>query len=406
MKSSRLLASAVLAAILLIGGCRRQGDDETSSKKHTDPAVVSRTAEGETIIRMNQAVQQRIGLQTNAVQRSYLEPQLVAYGRLEEDPSRTFTVRSPVAGTLQAGPGGSWPSIGQLITAGSAIGTVLPRIAPTDRVTLTTQLATARSEADSAAAAAEAARTAYERARVLNADAKNVSDRVVEEARSKLETERARLEAARENVRTIENSLRSGGPASSIPLISQSEGTVVENMAQPGESVEAGTPLLRTSRFDRLVARIDLPVGEALPVGAVMARIVPAGLEHEILIADRFAPASVADPKAPGQSFLFRVRESRFGLRPGLAVTAYIPMGSTKRTGVTVPSSAVVRLSGKAYVYVQNESEQFVRKEIRTDTPVASGYFVANQLAPGTRLVVAGAQTLLSEEFKPEGVAE
>lgn len=405
MKSSWLLSATVFIASMT-AGCKRESEEGDRVKKPADPAVVNRTAEGETTIRMNQAVQQRIGLQTAVVEQSYLEPQLIAYGRLEEDPSRTFTLRSPVAGTLQVTRGGSWPSVGQMITTGSIIGTVLPRIAPTDRVNLITQLANARSETDSAAAGVEAARTAYERARLLNADAKNVSDRVVEEARSKLETELARLEAARANVRTIENSLQSGGPASSIPLVSPSEGTVVENMAQPGESVEAGTPLLRTSRLDRLVARIDLPVGEALPVGAVTARIVPAGLEHEILIADRFAPASVTDPKAPGQAFLFRMRESRFGLRPGLAVTAYIPTAPSKRSGVTVPTSAVVRLSGKAYVYVQNASEQFIRKEIRTDTPVASGYFVANQLAPGARLVVTGAQTLLSEEFKPESVAE
>ncbi|HUQ94820.1 MAG TPA: efflux RND transporter periplasmic adaptor subunit [Bryobacteraceae bacterium] len=405
MKSSRLLSATVFIASMT-AGYKRESEEGNRVKKPADPAVVNRTAEGETTIRMNQAVQQRIGLQTAVVEQAYLEPQLIAYGRLEEDPSRTFTVRSPVAGTLQVTRGGSWPSIGQMITTGSAIGTVLPRIAPTDRVNLITQLANARSETDSAAAGVEAARTAYERARLLNADAKNVFDRVVEEARSKLETERARLEAARANVRTIENSLQSGGPANSIPLVSPSEGTVVETMAQPGESVEAGTPLLRTSRLDRLVARIDLPVGEALPVGAVTARIVPAGLEHEILIADRFAPASVTDPKAPGQAFLFRMRESRFGLRPGLAVTAYIPTAPSKRSGVTVPTSAVVRLSGKAYVYVQNASEQFIRTEIRTDTPVASGYFVAHPLAPGAHLVVTGAQTLLSEEFKPEGVAE
>jgi hypothetical protein len=296
--------------------------------------------------------------------------------------------------------------MGQIIASGAVIGSVRPRIAPTDRVTLTNQLATARSDANSATAAVETARAAYERARVLNADAKNVSDRVVEEARSKFETERARLEAARETVRTIESSLQSGGPASSASLVLQSEGTVVEIMAQQGESVEAGTPLLRISRLDRLVARIDLPIGETLPSGAVTARIVPVGQEHQPMEADRIAAVAVADQKAPGQAFLFRLRGSRFGLRPGLAVTAYIATAPAKRTGVTVPTAAVVRLSGKAYVYVQSGSEQFTRKEIRTDNPVASGYFIGSQLAPRTRIVIAGAQTLLSEEFKPEGVSE
>ena len=397
--------SFLLVLALLTVGCKRDRDDESAQKKHTDPAVVTRTAEGEMIIRIAQPVQDRIGLRTAVVEQASLAPELIAYGRLEEDPSHSFTVRSPVAGTLHS-TRSPWPSIGQTLTSGEVLGSVEPRIAPTDRVTLTNQLAAARSDASSAAAAEEAARAAYGRARVLNADAKNVSDRVVEEARSKFETERARLEAARETVRTIESSLQSGGPAGSTPLVLQSQGTVVEIMAQPGESVEAGTPLLRVSRLDRLVARIDLPIGETLPSGAAIARIVPAGQEHQPMEAERIATAAVVDQKAPGQAFLFRLRESRFGLRPGLAVTAYLPTGAAKRAGVTVPTAAVVRLSGKAYVYVQSAAEQFTRKEIRTGTPVASGYFIGNQLPPGTRIVVAGAQTLLSEEFKPEGVTE
>jgi hypothetical protein len=331
---------------------------------------------------------------------------MVAYGHLEEDPSHSFTLRSPAAGTLRVTSRLPWPSIGQTISSGAVVGSVQPRIALTDRVALTNQLAAARSDVNSAGALVETARAAYERARVLNADAKNVSDRVVEEARSRFETERARLDAARETVRTIETALKSGGPTSSTPLVLQSEGTVVEIMAQPGESVEAGTALLRISRLDRLVARIDLPVGDILPSGAVTARIVPAGLEHEPVEAERVTAAAVVDLKAPGQAFLFRLRENRFGLRPGLAVTAYIATAPAKRVGAIVPTAAVVRLSGKAYVYVQSGKEQFTRKEIRTDSPVASGYFIGDQLRPGTHIVTVGAQTLLSEEFKPEGVAE
>ena len=404
MKPFCLLACGL--ALIFTSGCKRDRDDENATKKRSDPAVVTRTPGGDTIIRIAEPVQQRIGLRIAAVEQSSLAPELIAYGRLEEDPSHSFTIRSPVAGTLHAGSRSPWPSIGQTIASASVVGTVEPRIAPTDRVTLTNQLATARADANAAAATVEAARAAYERARVLNADAKNVSDRVVEEARSKFDSEHARLDGARKTVETIESSLQSSGPASATPLVLQSEGTVVELMAHPGESVEAGTPLFRVSRLDRLLARIDLPVGENVPSGAATARIVPAGQEHQAIEADRIGAAAMLDQKAPGQAFLFRLRESRFGLRPGLAVTAYIATGPARQAGVTVPTAAVVRLSGKAYVYVQTGDQQFTRKEIRTDSPVASGYFIGNQLAPGTRIVIAGAQTLLSEEFKPEGVTE
>ena len=406
MKRSRVVLAFALALVIVNSGCKREADEENAAKKRSDPAIVTRTPEGDAIINIAEPVQRRIGLRIASLEQASLAPELIAYGRLEEDPSRSFTLRSPVAGTLQNDTGAGWPSIGQSVSPGAAVGGVLPRIVPTDRVTLTNQLAVARSDVNSATASLETARAAYERARVLNADAKGVSDRVVEEARSRFESERSRLEGARETVRTLESSLQSGGLASSTPLVLQSGGTVVDIMAQPGESVEAGTPLLRISRLDLFVARIDLPLGESLPAGSLAARIVPAGQEHQPVDADRIATAAVIDPKAPGQSFLFRLRTSRFGLRPGLAVTAYIATAATRRAGATVPTAAVVRLSGKAYVYVQTADGQFTRKEIRTDSPVSSGYFIGNQLAPGTRIVVAGAQTLLSEEFKPEGVRE
>jgi RND family efflux transporter MFP subunit len=400
-----LAGTVLLLAISTSSGCNRDTEQQSERKKATGPAVVTRTPEGDPLVRIKQAAQTRIGLEMASVAPASLQPQIIGYGHLEEDPSRTFVVRSPVAGTLQVPQGGAWPSVGETVAAGQELGFIEPRIAPAERIALTTQLTSARSEADSAAAAAEAARAGYERARVLNADNKNVSDRVLDEARARLEAERARLDSARTTVRTLENYLRTSGPAVSR-LIVDTGGTVVETMARPGESVEAGLPLVRVSRLDRLVARVDLPVGQNLPAGATLARIVPAGQENEVVQADRVAATPVIDPRSPGESFLFRLREGRFGLRPGLAVTAYLPLPGASRQGFKIPPTAVVRLSGKAYVYVQAASDQFVRREIRVESPVDAGYFVTGRLAVGDRIVITGAQTLLSEEFKPESVEE
>ncbi len=398
-------ATLLLIALAASVGCNRDTGQQAEPKKQADPAVVTRTPEGDPLIRIGQAAQSRVGLETSAISPASLQPQIIAYGHLEEDPSQSFVVRSPVAGTLRLAKDRSWPSVGEVVDAGQTLGSIEPRIAPTERIGLTTQLASARSEADSAAAAEEAARAAFERARILNADNKNVSDRVLDEARSRLESERARLNSARTTVRTLENPLRSSGPAAS-PLTVDVGGTVVETMARPGESVEAGLPLLRVSRLDRLVARIDLPVGQSLPANTKVARIVAAGHENAILQADRIAPTPVVDPRSPGESFLFRLRQGQFGLRPGLAVTAYLPLPGASTQGFRVPASALVRLSGKAYVYVQAAVDQFVRREVTVESPVDSGYFVTGRLAPGNRIVVTGAQTLLSEEFKPESAQE
>ncbi len=402
-----LSAFSILAiAILLIGiGCGRDTDEKSERKKPPDPAVVTRTPEGDPLIKIGREAQARIGLEVAAVSPASLQPEIVAYGRLEEDPSRTFVVRAPVSGTLVLNKGGAWPSPGQSVDSGQQVGTVEPRIAPAEQISFSTQLTAARSEADSAKAAEEAARAAYERARVLNADNKNISDRVVEEARARLEAERARLASAQNTVRTLEGLLRGSGPAA-IPLVTDANGTVVEVLARPGESVEAGLPLLRVSRLDRLIARVDLPVGQSLSAGAKLARIVPAGHETAPVQADRVSAAAAIDSRSPGESYLFRLRDGPFGLRPGLAVTAYLPQPGAARKGFKVPAAAVVRLSGKSYLYLQAAPDRYVRREIEVVSPSDAGYFVIGKLAAGDRIVVTGAQTLLSEEFKPESVEE
>lgn len=53
------------------------------------------------------------------------------------------------------------------------------------------------------------------------------------------------------------------------------------------------------------------------------------------------------------------------------------------------PLSSTVWLNGKRWVYVEQEPETFVRKEI-------------SQVKPDDRLVVTGAGLLLSEEFREE----
>ena len=393
----------LLLAIFSLTACMRETEAEPA-KQAADPAVVTRTPEGDPLIRMDPAVQRRMGIDVKSVTPGSLQPQLIAYGHLEEDPSQTFIVRAPVAGTLQLGSSGNWPSAGQTLSTGRDLGVVEPRITPTERIALTTQLTGVRSEADAAAAATQAAREAYERARVLNADNKNIADRVVEEAKARLDAEQARLTSARTTVQNLEKSLRVAGPAASR-LMADVDGTVVEVMARPGESVEAGLPLLRISRLDKLVARVDLPVGQNLPSGVMSAQIVAVGHEQEPVSADRISANPVVDPKSPGESYLFRLREGRFGLRPGLAVTTYFTRPGARRQGFTIPIAAVVRLSGKTYVFVQSV-DGFVRKEVKVESPVAAGYFVAGRLAGGDRIVVTGAQTLLSEEFKPESVEE
>ena len=112
--------------------------------------------------------------------------------------------------------------------------------------------------------------------------------------------------------------------------------------------------------------------------------------------------AATTDPAGQGQSFVFRLRDTRLGLRPGLAVTARIAVPGPARQGIVIPSAAIVRLAGKSYVYVQITANEFVRKEVTLDQPTVDGSLSTRTVAVGDRVVVQGAQLLLSEEFKSQ----
>jgi len=408
---SRAYRSALVVFILGIvaaSACGRGKPDSDDVPKPTNAGAKapSRTSAGDPIVRLDPAAQARIGVQTQVVAAQTMQPEVAAFGRLEADPSRSFVLRAPVSGTLHFAEGREWPRIGQLLEDGATVGALEPRLGPAERIALTNQLASARADLSASTSSVVAAKAAYERARLLNADNKNVSDRALEDATSRLASEESKVRTATETVRLLEDSLRSAAPSGTTALKVERGGEVIELMAQPGEAVEPSTAILRVTKFDRLLARVDVPVGEHIPPTVSTARIMAVGYENDPIVAERAGLAATAEPAAQGQSFLFRLTATRFGLRPGLAVTARIPVPGPKGVGVLIPTTAVVRVSGKAYAFTQTSGNEFVRKELTLDQPVEGGFVAPTNFAPGDRVVVQGAQLLLSEEFKSQLAAE
>ena len=366
------------------------------------PPRVSRSTAGEIILTLDPETQTRIGLKTENLGPATVQPEITAYGRLQEDPALSFTVRAPVAGVLRRN-SRDWPEIGESLSEGTSFGDLDPRLSPVERLDLHARLATARADVEAFQANLVAAQAAFERARVLNAEDKNLSDRALQEAEARVKGEEARLVAARENVRQLEATLAvSSGNGHLLPLSSGRGGEVVELLTQAGETVESGQPILRTARFDSLIARVDVPPGETALASVSTARILPLGREDTSFRGERVSLAATVDSKTLGQGFLFRFSTRGAALRPGTAVTAYLPVAGTRKQGVSIPRSAVVRYGGKAWAYAQVEGDQFARREVALEEPTDNGWFVGSGFAPGDRVVVAGAQVLLSEEMKSQ----
>ena len=105
-----------------------------------------------------------------------------------------------------------------------------------------------------------------------------------------------------------------------------------------------------------------------------------------------------ADASIPGRS-LFAVLKGG-DASEGERLLARAPVGAPE-AGVVVPFSAVVINSGKSWCYIEEKPGSFVRAEIDTSVPTDAGYFVRAGIAPGAKIVTAGAGLLLAREINP-----
>ncbi|MES1261518.1 MAG: hypothetical protein ABUS49_07270, partial [Acidobacteriota bacterium] len=377
--------STALCLAALLAGCHDSAAPE-KTPAGTAAAKPPDTDDDGPGVTLKADAQTRAGLKVQPLAERVLQAEMIAYGRLEEDPSTSFVVRAPYAGTLHLAPGQIWPALGGTLAARAAFGQIEPRLQLTDRLTLNTQLAAARADLNSSVTAIAAAQTAYDRARALNADDKNVSDRVVQEASARLAAEKTREAGARALIQVLES------PPAVHPLVAERGGDVIEVLAQPGESIEPGAPIVRLGQLDRLLARIEIPVGERLPPAGGAVRIVPAGFEDQPPVpAERLAIVA-------GSTIVYRLTRTLPGLRPGNAVTARFLLPGKSGEGVLIPRAAIVQQDGRPWVYVQTKDDCFTRRPVPMDIPVPEGFLAARGFEPGDKLVVTGAQTLLSEE--------
>jgi multidrug efflux pump subunit AcrA (membrane-fusion protein) len=358
----------------------------------------------EHVVDIDPVAQQHITLRTELPVETRLTPEIRGYGRIEADPAAVFTVRAPMTGVLEASEGGTWPNLGETIEDGTVVGLVRARLAGIDRVDLSTRLAQAKANAQEARASLSASRASLERAKVLNAEDKNVSDKALDEISAKVRGDESRLRAAEEQAKLITDALTADpNSAAVLPvlLVATQGGEVVELLANPGETIQAGQPIMRLTRFDQLIARIHLLAGDAIDDRLKTARLAVVGREEIELEGERIAIAE-SDRQTGARSYLFRINASGLDLRPGLAITAALPVPGEERAGVIIPRAAVVRHGGQAWVYVQSGDRKFTRKAVNLERGTPDGWFTTDTIVSkeDERVVVTGAQALLSEELK------
>ena len=148
------------------------------------------------------------------------------------------------------------------------------------------------------------------------------------------------------------------------------------------------------------LVQLNLPASQTLRSPPLGARIQTLSTNAASIEAQFAGEAPKVDAQFQSQGFFFLVSSNASKLTPGAAVSGFITLAGEPRVGVLLPREAIVRFNGTTWVYRQTSEETFTRIEARLEETLPSGWFASENLKPEDKVVVTGAQMLLSEELK------
>jgi hypothetical protein len=228
---------------------------------------------------------------------------------------------------------------------------------------------------------ADVAGEEYTRLKTLFGENQNISEKSLQSAEGTLQSDEVDVRAGEQQLSLQESEVQ------------QEWGDVVTKWATEGSA-----QLQRVLDQRELLVQMTIPSGTSFGAPKTISLETPGGSRTQ---ASFVSPFPRVDPRIQGRSFLY-LASAQPGLSPGLNLVAHLSVGSQLK-GVVIPTSAVVWSEGKAWVYAQVSSDGFARRPVPTDVPVDNGFFAGEGFSTGDKVVISGAQALLSEEMLLHG---
>ncbi len=254
-------------------------------------------------------------------------------------------------------------------------------LAVNDLATLRNNYVAARTKLERDQVDLGVSRSQYQRTRGLYEQNQNMSLKAVQDAEAAYRNNEAQVKADEQDAKL------------QLDTVRQRWGAV------PADWVSNNDPILEQVLEQReFAAQVILPPGEVAKPPATLPLMLP---RKQSVPAKYVSALPQVNPQVQGVSFLYLV-PAQPGMAIGMNLVVLVPVGQQLR-GTVIPEGAVVWWQGKAWAYEATSPTTFLRREVPTDNPVSGGYFVpGTTFASGSNLVVAGAQALLSEEFRSQ----
>lgn len=238
---------------------------------------------------------------------------------------------------------------------------------------------TAHAEADATSATATESGKEAERDRILFQDNRNVSLKAFQVAQAKSLADRARMQAADANLQNIKGA-----------VLQQAGATIGGWLLEP-QSAQIEPLLIR----QEILLRVTLPPGDSMRAPATIQVVTSDNQRHPAYLVSASAQN---DPAIQGSAFVYRTAAL---IASGSNVAVFLPAATQAMQGIVIPANAIVWHGGGPWAYVQINETHFERRPVAQQAPVDGGYQVSDGFKAGERIVVRGAQLLLSEELRP-----
>ena len=347
------------------------------------------------------------GIEAQAVKSVSWRQKVHVDGRVVPNPHATFEVRAPFAGIIRVEAAESKLRLGASVDPRETLAMIDARFTPTEGLDLQTKLVEAEARQKNAEEVVKIRQERLTRLGQLPVGILSQDD--VDSATVQLSEARMQANVAQTQWKIWKQALESVGKKTIIvPIQSPIAGEVADISVQPGANVDAGQLIARIVDFRRVLLRLDFatsPTSEKLPT-SVQVESLDSTVSWRAHLRGR---ASSLEPGLQKASWFFEIMPDERGTSPRWQAGFYIKAvldDSTKPalSAVALPSSALLVHQGRTLVYIEKRLGRYERREVKVLAREGATTIVSadDWLADVDRVVISGAQVLLSEEFRSE----
>ena len=229
--------------------------------------------------------------------------------------------------------------------------------------------------------------------------AKNaVAEQKVRQARTEVDVAKARLRASEAAVTNMESQLTSlRVRLEDVVVRAPFRGRVLERMAEPGEWIRPGEPILRIASAGVLEAWLDVPERFARDLfGALPTPVVRLEPGEHTVPSQRARIMPTVHPTARTFALILDVADMGGALLPGMSVSALVPMGPPSPR-LVVSGNALVRRPGQVFLFrVTEKSGSTFAEQVPVQVVFEhqDGSVVTGGLKPNDLVVTEGNERL------------